>query len=96
MDTDELTDTQKHLIHAGIDVRTADWPDELTEDEPEDDLDERLDWYEQQRQVAEGVEKVLESEEEGPEEEEGENAEEETLSSDEVQEQKRRQLSYGV
>ena len=96
MDTDELTDTQKRLIHAGIDVRTADWPDELTEDEPEDDLDERLDWYEEQRQVAEGVEKVLESEEEGPEEEGGENAEEETLSSDEVQEQKRRQLSYGV
>ena len=83
MDTDELTDTQKHLIHAGIDVRTADWPDELTEDEPEDDLDERLSWYEKQRQVAEGVEKVLKFEEEGP-------------SDDEVREQKRRQLSYGV
>lgn len=96
MDIDELTDTQKHLIHAGIDIRTADWPDELTEDEPEDDLDERLSWYEEQRQVVEGVKKVLASEEGESEEEEGKNTEEEPPSSDEVREQKRRQLSYGV
>ncbi|WP_103019390.1 hypothetical protein [Salinibacter altiplanensis] len=96
MDTDELSDTQKRLIHAGIDVRTADWPDGLTADEPEDDLDERLSWYERQRQVAEGVEKVLESEEESPEEE-GENEDsEETPLSEEVQKQKRQQIRYGV
>jgi hypothetical protein len=77
MDFDELTDRQRDLIHAGIDAKTTGWPKELREEDPgRDDPEERLDWYEEQQKVAEGVEKVMASEEEEGEEEEEANEKE--------------------
>jgi hypothetical protein len=77
MDFDDLTDRQRDLLHAGIDAKTTGWPKELREEDPgRDDPEERLDWYEEQQKVAEGVEKVMASEEEEGEEEEEANEKE--------------------
>lgn len=82
---DSIETEQEELIHKGINSETEDWPDALKEDDPGPDADpeERLDWYNRTRHTADLL--VSDEDDEG-----------EAPSAEEIQSQKREQVSYSL